>query len=342
MVSWDSFFFTRGFSSINSPRAIRQVSKAMTYPISVLSVIHQNGPFNASNGRITTEGRRSMAAMHSVLHPPPGTTIVTAADIRPMPPFRIFLLGARAESTLPAALWLQLTHLFPNTQFNIYFIGPEAGVPIVDGPKRGEAKMQPESEYGAPACKVMVTPQLKLVSIQSAYENVHEQFGPFDPYQDVFFAFSPGLGFPDQSLVDPSKPASGPPLVQAQTSWRKALEQILTTKCGLFFTAFSPTDLSRDVSALFGTQPPITSPDAPSEYPSSVNLPTQAIPPIEGVSDEFELILTPGVNPFASRKWEIAEWDTRVGVKTNWGIWGIRGKRYEVTHNAEEEEEIDE
>lgn len=258
-----------------------------------------------------------------------------------MAPVRIFILGARAESTLPADLWLQVAHLFPTAQFNIFFIGPEAGIPIVDGRKRQYLKMETEgSKYGYPTCEFNVSPQLKLTSIQSTYQDVHNQLGPFDPYQDVFFAFSPGLGFPDQAPEN--KEEGQRPLVQAETSWRKPLQQILETKCGLFFTAFSPTDLARDVSAVYGTQPPTAGPDSPSEYPSSVRLPTTPTPPIEGVTDEFELILTPGTNPFGSRKWEIAEWDIRVGVKTNWGIWGIRGKRYEVTNNAEEEAEKDE
>ena len=339
LASWDSFFFTRGFVSINSPRAIRHVSKAMTYPITVLSVLHQNGPFQYANGRVTAEGRRSLAALQTTIHPPPGTTIESAADARAMPPVRIFLLGARSESTLPAELWLQIAHLFPTTQFNIYFIGPEVGVPMCEATKKGDVKLESEgSKYSFPTAEIMVTPQVKLISIQSTYENVHEQMGPFDPYQDVFFAFSPGLGFPDQSLADSRKPGD-PPLVQAQTSWRRALQQILETKCGLFFTAFSPTDLARDVSALYGTQPPTAAPNAPSEYPSTVTLPTEPIPPIEDVTDEFELILTPGQNPFGSRKWEIAEWDPRVAVKTNWGIWGIRGKRYEVTHKIEKDDE---
>ncbi|BEJ14093.1 hypothetical protein CspHIS471_0312670 [Cutaneotrichosporon sp. HIS471] len=341
LQTWDTFFFTRGFVSINSQRAMRHVSKLLTYPITVMSVLHQNGPFTAGNGRITSEGRRSMAAIHSILHPPPGTS-AEDIDIRPMAPFRVFLLGARGESTLPADIWLQLANVFPRTPFNIYFIGPEAGIPLVKGSQRQHLKMSEDgSKYGVPSCTVNVTPQLRLISLKAPYEAVHNQLGPFDPYQDVFFAFSPGLGFPDQSLLDPNNPTPDvkdgeQPLVQAQTSWKSTLQSILETKCGLFFTAFSPTDLARDVSAIFGTQPPTSAPGQPSEYPSNVQLPTKPIPPIEGVSDEFELILTPGTNPFASRKWEIADWDTRVAVKTNWGIWGIRGKKYEVV-DAEDE-----
>jgi splicing suppressor protein 51 len=127
--------------------------------------------------------------------------------------------------------------------------------------------------------------------------------------------------------MDPSE-SSTQPLVQAQTTWATPLRQILTTKCPLFFTAFSPLDLERDVSALYSTTPPTAPPIG--EFPEYVNLPTRPVGRIHGVTDEFELVLTPGRNLFGSEKWEIAEWDVRVGVKTNWGIWGIRGKKYEV------------
>lgn len=50
--------------------------------------------------------------------------------------------------------------------------------------------------------------------------------------------------------------------------------------------------------------------------------------------DEFELVFIFGVNFFGSLKWEIVEWDVRVGVKINWGIWGIRGKKYDVVEGC--------
>lgn len=203
-----------------------------------------------------------------------------------------------------------------------------------------------------PAYTLNVSPRLRLTSLKANYETLHENLGPFDPYSDAFFAFSPGLGFPHQPMPgsDASAGASGEgaaeagsasaqPLVQAQTGWRQPLKQILQTKCPLFFTAFSPLDLQRDVSALYGTTPPSSGSEvsnAPSEFPQHVQLPTQPIPRIEGVTDEFELVLSPGKNEFGSLKWEIAEWDVRVGVKTNWGLWGIRGKKYEVVEGQEE------
>jgi len=48
------------------------------------------------------------------------------------------------------------------------------------------------------------------------------------------------------------------------------------------------------------------------------------------VASEFEWVIMPGPNPFGSEKWEVADFDPRVMVKTNWGIWGIRGKGREI------------
>jgi len=253
-----------------------------------------------------------------------------------------------------------------------------------------------EGGWGVPSYTINVSPQLILTSLKAPYQNIHSQLGPFDPYTDVFFAFSPGLGFPSQPTetmsesaleegkvtldraeeigafqsgstaagaagsyspaeVDETAPAtsSAPaqPTVQAQTTWRQPLQQILKTKCAIFFTAFSPTDLSRDVSALSGavtpsfpfsslmpsassTKPATQSQSGPSEFPTSIVIPDVPTP-IEGITDEFELILTPGKNWFGSEKWEIAEWDSRVGVRTNWGVWGIRGKKYEVVREED-------
>ncbi len=93
---------------------------------------------------------------------------------------------------------------------------------------------------------------------------------------------------------------------------------ILETKCALFVTGFSPTDVERDVRSLDG---------------------------VEGVQGEFDWVLTPGVNPFGSEKWDVAEFDPRVMVKTNWGVWGIKGKSREIRpgfEDVEMEEEIEE
>jgi splicing suppressor protein 51 len=272
---------------------------------------------------------------------------------------RIFILGARSESTLPPAHWQQLNYLFPRNYFEIYFIGPEVGLPMLTATDSRRLKGQgyqftSENEFGVPSYKLNVSQNLTITCLQSSYENLHDQFGPFDPYTDTFFSFSPGLGFPHQEIATPNRTpnvdvddknpgaVTAQPRVQAETTWKATLQKILSTKCPLFFTAFSPLDLQRDVSALYGTNPPSFryggSNSRLREFSDYVGAPAAPVGHIEGVTDEFELILTPGKNTFGSLRWEIAEWDLRVAIKTNWGVWGIRGKNYEVVEKGQREE----
>ena len=87
------------------------------------------------------------------------------------------------------------------------------------------------------------------------------------------------------------------------TEWGSVLPALLASRCAIFVTGFSPADVERDVRSLS------VAPD---------------------VASEFEWVITPGPNSFGSEKWEVADFDPRVMVKTNWGVWGIRGKGREV------------
>lgn len=195
---------------------------------------------------------------------------------------RIFVLGARAESSLPSNVMQQLSHLFPTSPLHLFFVGPEANIPPTSVPK------DVDSVYGVPSNTRVVSENLTLTSLKASYADVHDTLGPFDPYLDVFFAFSPGFGFPAED--DPTK-------TQLEANWLGSVLSILETKCALFCTGFSPTDVERDVVALDKS---------------------------EGIKGEFDWLLTPGENVFGSEKWEVAEFDPRVAVKTNWGIYGIR------------------
>lgn len=231
----------------------------------------------------------SSAALRSTLHPPTRDTSTAPSGAASLPPApaRIFILGARAESSLPSHVLAQITHLFPSIPVHLIFIGPEAYLPNT---KQGRLEQDAQkSVYGVPShTRIEGEGRLTVTSLKANYDEVHEVLGPFDPYQDVFFAFSPGFGFPDE--VDPTK-------TQLETNWSAAVTGILETKCALFCTGFSPADVERDVVALDKA---------------------------EGIKGEFDWLLTPGENVFASEKWEIAEFDPRVAVKTNWGVWGIR------------------
>ncbi|SPO37397.1 related to MSS51 - mRNA processing protein [Pseudozyma flocculosa] len=434
MSSWDVFFYTRNFNSIESDRSRRHVSKLLTFPTTVGAVIHENSPYTKRSRRLTHEGLRSMIALRQTLHP-------KAGDKPSLDVMRIFVVGARAEASLPPAVWDQLTYMFPNVPFHVYLIGPEAPLPgdgassnkaaptttqqqdaqanggssdnnsNNNGGGSGSISMHKgrtrKSNFGVPSRTVVVSEGLTITTIQSKYEEVHAQFEPFDPYTDVFFAFSPGFGFPSQVAVEEAdrarqegrddvrrmqaarstyhaagaesaesteasaaraadeaveevaaqmaeqqrdraamsggeegssarghytvdasaQPAGGDvpaqepapifssprgdsftaltaaPVVQAQREWAKALGQILSTRCALVATGFSPADVERDVLAFES---------------------------VEGVRGEFDWLITPGENVFASQQWAVADFDPRVAVKANWGLWAVRGKRYDI------------
>lgn len=220
----------------------------------------------------------------------------------PTPPIRIFIPGARAESQLPSSVWMQLAHLFPYARFQIYFVGPEVVADEVVSP------------YGVKGWQKVVDTQLTLNGIQANWEQIHDSFFPFDPFTDIFFNFHPGLGFPSM-LPESIRPSEGlsdsrnelvnfrqyTPQVDAE--WAKALDKMLETKCPIILTAFSPSDMKRDFDALLHS---------------------------EAITQEWESVVEPGDNVFNSQRWEVAEFDTRVMIKSNWGLWGIRGRRFDL------------
>ncbi|KAH9945983.1 zinc-finger of mitochondrial splicing suppressor 51-domain-containing protein [Epithele typhae] len=345
--NWDVFWYTREFPSLNTDRSRRHTSKILTYPITIGSVLHQYSYLTTSNQRLTREGSRSLAALRTNLHVPLGTPETPkAAETKPQ--MRIFILGARAESSLPPHVWEQLTMLFPSAMFHIYFIGPQVSLPrpasevykpsskpTTSSEQPAPAAKEYSSEttqassentggltdpepsylpnvyepptpapipylkrtrdsiqrYGVPSYTVPYTAALTITGMRANYSEVHPQFAEtFDPYTDCFFMFSPGLGFPSQTSMDPE---TGKPYLQvaSPTEWGPVMPQLLATKCPIFITVLS------------------TAP---------------------GVAGEFDWIVTPGPNAFQSEKWEVADFDPRVMVRTNWGVWGIRGKRRDV------------
>jgi splicing suppressor protein 51 len=160
--------------------------------------------------------------------------------------------------------------------------------------------------YGVPSYTVPYTHQLTITGMQASYMDVHHNFqDTFDPYTDLFVLFSPGFGFPSPSSVG----ETGDALLQiaSPTEWGPVIPTLLATKCPIFVTGFSPADVERDVRSL-STAP--------------------------GVAGEFDWVITPGENAFGSDKWEVADFDPRVMVKTNWGVWGIRGKTREIRERS--------
>lgn len=269
MANWDVFFYTRSFPSMDSDRSMRHVSKLLTYPLTIASVLHQSSPYKYGE-QVTTDGMRSIAALRTVLYPPNQLNNDAQSQVR-TDTINVYLVGARAEATLPSHIWLQLAYLFPATPFHIHFIGPDALAP----------NQEPHTKS--------VNERLFFTYDNAMYHDYHEKIEKFDPYTDLFFLFSPGIGH-----------------ASARESWKTSIEKTLETKCPIFITGYDEADMKNDIEAV------------EQDY-----------------QGEFDWVLKPSVNEFRSLKRDVNLMDLRQTIFANYGIWGIRGKRYDVTHDPE-------
>ncbi|KIX07502.1 uncharacterized protein Z518_02155 [Rhinocladiella mackenziei CBS 650.93] len=230
MTNWDTYLYTRQYEAINSERSMRQVTKLLTYPLTVGSVLHELSPYNIrSGGRLTVEGLKSLSALRYTLHPP---KTGAGPDIKGLrlkaPPVRIFVLGARAESSLPRDVWTQLSYLFPLALIHIIFIGPESMMN-----RDGEFPLPertPTNPFGA-VVEDRISDKMKITTYVEYFHTLHEAnlFYPYDPYFDCFMLYHPGLGHPASSH-----------------EWEKTLPQLLETKVPVICTGYTEWDMTRD------------------------------------------------------------------------------------------------
>jgi mitochondrial splicing suppressor protein 51 len=151
--------------------------------------------------------------------------------LRPAPPpVRIFVLGARAESSLPRDVWLQLAYMFPpRVSFHVIFIGPESMANRDDEfplPER-----TPLNPFGA-IVEDRLGSQMKISTFVEYYHTLHKagHFYPYDPYFDCFVLFHPGLGHPASSH-----------------EWEETLPLLLETKVPIISTGYTEWDMQRDI-----------------------------------------------------------------------------------------------
>lgn len=187
----------------------------------------------------------------------------------------VYVVGARAEASLPQYIWLQLAYLFPHTPFHVHFIGPDT-LPA-----------------GQESYTESLNERLMFTYDNSLYHDYHEKIDKFDPYTDLFFLFSPGIGH-----------------ATAREGWKMSIEKALETKCPIFITGYDKVDVETDIEAV------------EQDY-----------------QGEFDWVLNPTENQFSSLKRDVNLMDIRQTINANWGIWGIRGKRYDVTHQPEDDDE---
>ena len=230
MTNWDTYLYTREYQAINEERSLRQATKLLTYPLTIGSILSELSPYDIrQNGRLTTEGLKSLSALRYTLHPPRtgGDGTMKGLRLKP-PPVRIFILGARAESSLPREVWLQLSFIFPRVGFHLIFIGPEsmanrdAEFPL---PER-----TPRNPFGA-VVEDRVSHEMKISTFVEYYHTLHQAglFQPYDPYMDCFVLFHPGLGHPASSH-----------------EWADTLPQLLETKVPIISTGYTEWDMERD------------------------------------------------------------------------------------------------
>ena len=60
MTNWDTLLYTREFQAVNDERSMRQVTRLLTYPITIGSVLHELSPYNLRQ-RLLPEGLRSLS-----------------------------------------------------------------------------------------------------------------------------------------------------------------------------------------------------------------------------------------------------------------------------------------
>lgn len=60
MTNWDTLLYSREFTAINDARRMRQVTRLLTYPITIGSILHELSPYNLKD-RLLPEGLRSLS-----------------------------------------------------------------------------------------------------------------------------------------------------------------------------------------------------------------------------------------------------------------------------------------
>lgn len=64
MTNWDTLLYTREFKAIDDERAMRQVTRILTYPVTIASILHEEGPYGIrEGGRMTVEGLKSFSGI---------------------------------------------------------------------------------------------------------------------------------------------------------------------------------------------------------------------------------------------------------------------------------------
>lgn len=150
------------------------VTKMLTYPITMGSILDQYSPYGLEpKGPLTLEGLKSLAALRYSMFPKDRTK---SWQDRPV---RFFILGARSESQLPALIWKQLSFVLPNTEFELVFVGPEC---YFDKAQNRYLKSDRKISH-------RIDDKMTMTYYTDYFHVLHEaqDLFPYDPYLDIFF-----------------------------------------------------------------------------------------------------------------------------------------------------------
>lgn len=81
MTNWDTYLYSREYNAIDEERPLRQVTRLLTYPLTIGSILSELSPYEISSrkgGRLTPEGLRSLAG----ISPPIGLHPVSTNSIK--------------------------------------------------------------------------------------------------------------------------------------------------------------------------------------------------------------------------------------------------------------------
>ncbi|CAI8500504.1 unnamed protein product [Pichia kudriavzevii] len=215
-ANWDTFFYTRGFVSMDTEFQLAVVTKMLSFPLSIASIVHQYSPyFLKPKGPVSVEGLKSLAALRYSLYPQ--LRLSTYRD-RPM---RIFLLNARSESLLPAHVWKELTYLFPGVTFELHFVGPQSYF---------DREKQQYLVSDRPIIK-RLDDTLCFVYHTHDFNVLHEagDLFPYDPYLDMFIAYHPQMT--EKNSVE---------------MWSKSIKGLLESKCPVVVTGYHEENLNKN------------------------------------------------------------------------------------------------
>lgn len=225
MSNWDSFFYTRDFNPMNTEFNLAAATKVLTYPITIGSILHHHSPYLLEpRGPVTLEGLRSLSALRYTLYPPHSKLKESSTSFKDRP-VRIFIVGSKMESMLPGYVLKQFGYLFPDTKFEIHFIGPECYFE-----PQSKTFTSTEQPFGRPLHEKYDS-QISLYYHSCYFYELYARgdLFPFDPYLDIFFLFHPGF-----MTVD-------------EIHWDKSLRGLLESKCAVYVTGYHEEDTKREL-----------------------------------------------------------------------------------------------